>query len=109
MRLAVVFLLVSGLTFAKGWTGTLVDANCKDVHKDQACPVNASTTHYGVIRDGAGRTYFRFSEEGDVKVAAALAERQKETGKFPEGSDIKVWFTGKPNGDRLALQDFALK
>ncbi len=109
MKLLAGLLLFTGLGFAAGWTGTLVDADCKDVHKDQACPVDQSTKHYGIVRDGAAHHYYRIDTEGDVKVAAALADQQKKTGRFPEGGNIKVWFTGAPNGNRIALKDFALK
>ncbi len=110
MRFTACFVLFSSFLFAKGWTGTLVDSDCKDAHADQACPVTASTHHYGAVTHGViGHHYYKFAQEGNEKVAAALADRQKKDGRFPQGTGIRVWFTGAPNGDRLELNDFAVK
>ncbi len=110
MRLIAGLVVLASVMFAKGWTGTLVDADCKDAHPEQACPVGAGTHHYGAITHGLlGHHYYRFGEEGNDRVASALADRQKKTGQFPAGSNIQVWFTGAPSGNKLELNDFALK
>jgi hypothetical protein len=101
-------MMCAAALFGAGWTGQLVDANCKDAKPREACPVSAATTRFGLVRDGVGSKYFRLADSGNERVAAALAGRQKKTGKVPEGN-LKVWFTGKPDGDKLALNEFELK
>ncbi len=101
--------LAAGVAAAAGWTGVLVDADCKTPGKPDACPVSATTRHFGLVRDGVGKKYFVVGQEGNVKILAAMADQQKKTGTAPSGSQVKVWFTGKPDGDKLALNDFALK
>jgi hypothetical protein len=94
---------------AAGWVGVLVDADCKQPGKPEACPVTVNSRHFGLVRDGVTKKYFVVGPEGDEKILAVLADYQKEKGQMPSGSAVKVWFTGRPDGNKLALKDFALK
>ena len=101
-------LVLATLSFGAGWTGVLVDSNCKEAKASEACPVAKGTENYGIVRDGFGHHYFRLDHEANRRVAAALAAWEKQKGKFPQGN-IKVWFTGKPDGNRIALNDFQIR
>jgi hypothetical protein len=101
--------LVASVLSAAGWTGRLVDADCKDAKRREPCPVTASTKRFGVVQHGLlSRKYYRLEEAGNERVAAALEERRKRTGQFPRGAR-EVWFRGEPKGDTLALEEFVLR
>jgi hypothetical protein len=108
-RIIGIGMLCCSMALGAGWTGVLVDAVCEQPGKPEACPVTAATRHFGIVRDGVVKKYFTVGSEADVRILAALADDQKRNGKLKAGSNVKVWFTGKPEGDKLALKDFALK
>jgi hypothetical protein len=101
--------LVASVLSAAGWTGRLVDADCKDAKRREPCPVTAATKRFGVVQHGfLSRKYYRLEEPGNGWAAAALAERRRRTGQFPRGAR-EVWFRGEPKGGTIVLEEFVLR
>jgi opacity protein-like surface antigen len=84
---------------AKTWSGTLVDANCKQSTPDQACRVTGTTTAYGLE---SGGKFLRFDETGNLMAIKEMEKVGAKSGK------ITARVTGVMEGDTIRVQSVQL-
>jgi hypothetical protein len=91
-RLGTLFVFVSALAWAETWTGRLVNANCADPQKIEACTPSNSTTSFALY---AGEKMYKFDAEGNKKAAAAFEKSRSgaERAKDPDSPDQGVTAT----------------
>ncbi len=73
-KLGTLFVFVSALAWAETWTGRLVDANCADPQKIEACTPSNSTTSFALH---SGEKMYKFDAEGNKKAADSVGEEQE--------------------------------
>jgi hypothetical protein len=63
---------------AQTWTGTLVDASCKEKDPSGSCPASASTTAYGIVL--ANGQFFKFDDAGNSMASQQMQKAGTQTG-----------------------------
>lgn len=78
----------------QSWTGTLVDAGCKNSSPASACEVSSNTSAFGIVtNDGK---FYKFDAAGNSKAKAMSGQ---------DATKRQVTVTGKLEGDTIHVQD----
>lgn len=85
----------------QSWTGTLVDATCKQRESTGKCPVSGTTTAFGlVLSEGK---YYKFDDAGNSTASKEMQNAGTKSG------DITATVTGSLEGDTIKVQSIQIQ
>lgn len=87
---------------AHTWSGTLIDAACKQANAKAKCDASSGTKSFALMM--ADGKMLRFDEPGNAKAMAAM-----ETKKGPALGETRASVTGSTEGDTVKVDEVQIQ
>lgn len=85
----------------QNWSGTLLDATCRQADAKGKCPVSGTTTAFGLsTSDGK---YYKFDEAGNTQAGKEMQKAGTKSG------DVTASVSGTLDGDTIKVQSIQIQ